>query len=138
MPLLITSDGGRTWAAESITGFLDSVNCPHTNSCLGVFAAPRSINFKVVLTNDGGKTWSIIVSLPNEATGGLFVPDAAAVRFDERGSPFTIASTDNGGTTWQNAHVERPISAVTSNIQCLGDWCVAIVQNPRLQSLLAA
>jgi photosystem II stability/assembly factor-like uncharacterized protein len=129
--LLATADGGLSWSARPIPGSLtDAVTlaCMSKGSCVGLFSASgwapgydlQANNAKVLVTRDGGLTWSAGPPTPRgQLPDYLACGGTTCVLFDQLitldntqsvngGGPLTVAPgnwaawySDDGGATWQ-------------------------------------
>jgi hypothetical protein len=129
--LLVTTDGGLSWTARRIPGPLtsaDTLACTFDASCVGLFEASgwapgynlRAQDAKVLMTRDGGLTWSPGPPVPHGQLPDYLACDGTTcVLFDQlimldnsqsvNGSgPLTVAPgnwavwySHDGGVTWQ-------------------------------------
>jgi photosystem II stability/assembly factor-like uncharacterized protein len=129
--LLTTADGGLSWTARTIPGSLTgaaTLACVSDGSCVGLFEASgwapgynlRAPDAKVLVTRDGGLTWSAGPPTPHgQLPDYLACSGTTCVLFDQlitldntqsvNGSgPLTVAPgtwvawySHDGGATWQ-------------------------------------
>jgi photosystem II stability/assembly factor-like uncharacterized protein len=129
--LLTTTDAGLSWSARPIPGSLigaDTLACVSDGSCVGLFEASgwapgyylRAPDAKVLVTRDGGLTWSAGPPTPHGQLPDYLACDGTTcVLFDQlitldnsqsvnRSGPLTVASgtwaawySHDGGATWQ-------------------------------------
>jgi photosystem II stability/assembly factor-like uncharacterized protein len=91
-PILMTSDGGATWASQTVVSGLYSISCASTTACVAV-----GNQGAVWTTSSGGTAWSsqtIAISF----LSGVSCPSAAicfAVGFGG-----AVYASANGGTSW--------------------------------------
>jgi photosystem II stability/assembly factor-like uncharacterized protein len=108
-----TTDGGRTWALQTVpsgTGDLSGIACPSTSTCYAVGATyPGESGAMIIGTTDGGAEWGSLslpsglgplrsIACPSESTC------YAASQPDSNNPGFVLATTD-GGTTWNTQTV---------------------------------
>ncbi len=104
--LFITRDGGRTWSQQNLvlpSGNQSStlkISPPYFSNAeqgvLPVRLSQVSELTNLYLTNDGGETWT--TTLPVAVTGPLDCVSYLSCRI---WNGVTLASTDDGGTSWQ-------------------------------------
>jgi photosystem II stability/assembly factor-like uncharacterized protein len=141
---LYSTDGGATWAAASVpseAGPIVSVSCGTGGACTAVTFGSK-INdgtaSQVLTTVDGGQTWTATGGngLPASLLQGLSCPTtsycwAAGIQLptESGGSPATpmdlsglqgvIASTTDGGQTWQQAQLPADLTqSVVTSVSC--------------------
>ena len=135
--VLYTTDGGTTWTTASLPsglGSLGTVSCATATDCLATFNAADGQGSEVLASTDGGTSWS---SLPASGLPGVVlstvcpaaaqcwaagVTDAqvsAAGVTIEAGAAALLASTSNGGQTWQSTAAPGGVSLVAS-LSCPG------------------
>lgn len=131
--VLYTADSGTTWAAASYPsglGAFGATSCATATDCLGTFAGSAGQSTDVLSSIDGGRSWSPLPAsgLPGgvvlstacpttqqcwaagltdaQASGNaITVPDSAAG---------LIASTSDGGQTWQTVPAPDGVIQVAS------------------------
>ncbi len=131
---LYTTDGGTLWKTASMPnglGLLGTVSCASSTDCLATFLAAHGQGGEVVLTStDGGASWSSVPTsgLPNGVVLSVACPAvahcwAAGVTDAEVspqgmtievGATALLASTSNGGRTWQRLAAPDGVSPVAS------------------------
>ena len=129
--LLATADGGLSWSARAIPGSVTgaaTLSCPSNGSCAGLFEASgwapgydlRAPNAKVLVTRDGGFTWSAGPPTPRgQLPDYLACGGTTCVLFDQLitldnsqsvdgSGPLSVAPgswaawySDDSGATWQ-------------------------------------
>ncbi len=143
--LLATTDGGQSWSARRVPGsanFADALACTTDNGCVGLFTengyAPgyhlKAQNATVLVTRDGGLTWSAGPPVPHgQLPDYLACGGATCVLFDQlitrdnsqsvngNGS-LTIAPgswaawySHDGGATWRRGQHPDSIWTMASN-----------------------
>ena len=131
--VLYTTDGGSAWKTASLPSGLGSpgtVSCPTATDCLATFSAADGRGSEVLTSTDGGATWSSVPAsgLPEAAVLSTACPAAgqcwAAGVTDAQVSPqrwaigtgatALLASTSNGGQTWQSSSAPAGVSLVAS------------------------
>lgn len=108
----MTGDGGRTWSVRSLSAppvYLEAAQIispgEYVAGSIGAFSGPGLL----IASEDGGRTWFTLASLPfRVASVGIdFVsPDVGFVLVDTYGEPtssagtFILLSTSDGGRVW--------------------------------------
>jgi len=143
--LLATRDGGLSWSARPVPGhvtFADTLACMSDGSCAGLFLAKgwapgynlRADNAKVLVTHDGGLTWSPGPPVPHgQLPDYLACGGTTCVLFDQLitldngqsvngGGPETVAPgswaawySHDGGATWQRGRHPGAIWTIGSH-----------------------
>lgn len=126
-----TSDGGATWTATNVqqsTMFAGQrrLSCNSSNTCLAEVAGPGAGTSSLLSSSDGGATWSpqtetglpqgFVTSLSCTTgstcwAGGVVNtnPEMSAVSLGAAGF---VASTSDGGVTWQSPALPTGVGAV--------------------------
>lgn len=117
LPLLIVStDGGNTWAVKSVAGFTTSgqvkasscVGSGSSATCIGAGTTTTNIPI-IVVSTDGGNTWNtksisgvtsgLLQSASCTSTNGIPLCTAAGAYSSAPFAPLVVQSID-GGNTW--------------------------------------
>lgn len=126
-----TTDGGATWTATSVQlstvlGGLRQLSCSASGTCLSNVVSPGAGTSSLLSSSDGGATWSsetetglpegLVTALSCTAgstcwAGGV-VNTAPKVSAVSLGAPGFIASTTDGGATWQSSPLPVGVGAV--------------------------
>ena len=130
---LSSSDGGTTWALHALpdpTTTLLGVSCSASLACVAVGVAPNPggpFAGRVVLSSDGGVTWSA-ASVPGAAgLGSVSCP--STTRCVAVGA--TVIVSDDHGQTWHLVPVLGGIGSSLRTVTCAGSQlCVAVGPNP--------
>lgn len=134
--VLYSSDDGATWAtatAPSDLGPLSSISCADSADCVASFFGDDGSASEVLISTDGGRSWSQASAsgLPAEGITGLSCPTASdcwaagiadapggsagsgtvATRLG-LGAQGLVASTADGGQTWQSQQLPQGVLAV--------------------------
>jgi photosystem II stability/assembly factor-like uncharacterized protein len=125
-----TTDGGATWSTTSIPentlfGGLRRLSCSASGTCLGDATVPGSATPSILSSSDSGATWSVetptglpggfVTSLSCVASGVCWAGGVSAdspkpvVSLSAAGF---IASTSDGGATWQASTLPAGVAAV--------------------------
>jgi photosystem II stability/assembly factor-like uncharacterized protein len=132
---LYSTDGGLTWTTASLpvtTAAFLHLSCADASDCMATFFA-KGTQDGVLVSYDGGETWSETASSPQAFKFGISCPSASdcwtsglAPR-TAPGQPETvsdgsgiISSTTDGGNTWQDATLPTGIGPVI-DISCPSD-----------------
>jgi photosystem II stability/assembly factor-like uncharacterized protein len=153
--VLYSSDDGTTWTTPTLPpglGPLSSVSCANSADCTATFFGDEGSSSEVLVSTDGGQSWSEASAsgLPAAVVTGLSCPAASecwaggiaraeggsgglgpiAVKLGP-GADGIVASTADGGQTWQNQQLPQGVLAVF-DIACPNDAsCYALaVQSP--------
>ncbi|MGO9343195.1 MAG: WD40/YVTN/BNR-like repeat-containing protein [Acidimicrobiales bacterium] len=153
--VLYTTDDATTWTAATLPpglGPLGSWSCADATDCVASFFGDDGSSSEIVVSTDGGRSWSeadasglpaaflMGVSCPtasecwagglDRASGGSGGSGAIAVKLGP-GAQGVVASTADGGQTWQSAQLPEGVMAVVS-IACPSDTgCYAMaIQSP--------
>jgi hypothetical protein len=145
---LYSSNGGLTWTTSSLPptpGVLTRLTCADASDCTASFFNKPSTR-SVLVSGDGGRSWTEAKSSPRAFITGLSCPTASECWAS--GIPLPsgsrqpvpvlkgegiISSTANGGDTWQNTEVPGRIGAVV-DISCPTQarcYAIGIKQPPR-------
>jgi len=141
--ILITSDGGRTWAARRApTGdvYLDALSCASRFDCwaAGSRSSPDSSSPAAILaTLNGGTTWTLDKVPPaSGALSGISCPtsrECVAVGTSDRGTAEVLRTID-AGSSWAAASGQPgagPLNAVSCPIP---GYCVAVGSDAAIYS----
>ncbi len=138
--LLATSDGGKTWEAQTLPagiGSLTGVSCASTSDCWAVGLAPSTASPVAVGTTDGGRIWTAAtVPAGVSALLGVDCPttsDCWAVGYDVSSSTSygAVIATADGGGTWQIESVPS-VRGELKAVDCVGPkdcWAVGYGAN---------
>jgi photosystem II stability/assembly factor-like uncharacterized protein len=131
--VLYTTDAGATWTAASHPsglGVFGATSCATATDCLGIFSGSDGQSSDVLSSTDGGRSWSSLQAsgLPDGVVLGAACPAAdqcwAAGLTDAQasanavsvaaGATGLIASTSDGGHTWQSVPAPAGVKQVAS------------------------
>jgi photosystem II stability/assembly factor-like uncharacterized protein len=131
--VLYTTDAGAIWTTATLPsglGSLGTVSCATATDCLATFNAADGHGSEVVSSTDGGASWSSVPAsgLPEGVVLSTACPAAdhcwaagvtdANVAADgmtiHAGAAALLASTSNGGRTWQSTTAPDGVSLVAS------------------------
>jgi photosystem II stability/assembly factor-like uncharacterized protein len=143
---LYSADGGSTWNTASLppaAGQLTGLSCANASDCLASFFAPASnskigMTSSLLVTADGGQSWTPAPSPPQQFITGLSCPSALQCwasglgRSHGSGQPVriegAISFTSNGGSTWQQSQLPEGTGPVL-DISCpAASNCYAIAR----------
>jgi photosystem II stability/assembly factor-like uncharacterized protein len=147
--VLYSSDGGSTWTTSSLPslpstpGALSRLTCSDASDCMASFFEKPGLTSTVLVSDNGGQSWSQSGSSPPGFVSGLSCPTASdcwtsgIVAPNNAGQPVLVAraggfisSTTDGGGTWQSAQLPDGIGPVV-DISCPSDsTCYAIAVEP--------
>ncbi len=153
--IVYTLDDGATWASATLPsgpGPLSSVSCGDPTDCVASFFGDDGSSTEILASTDGGQSWSEAnasglpaafvtgVSCPtasvcwagglNRASGGSAGSGPIAIKLgpDAEG---VVASTADGGQTWQSAQLPEGVLAVLDITCPSGTNCYALaIQSP--------
>jgi hypothetical protein len=126
-----TTDGGATWTSTSVNestvfGGMRRLSCNSSNTCLADVTSPNAGTSSLLSSSDGGATWSSVTptGLPegfvttllcttgNTCWAGGITNTDPMVSAVSLGAPGFVASTTDGGTTWQSSPLPSGVGAV--------------------------
>jgi hypothetical protein len=146
--VIYSTDGGLTWKTASLpatVGPLARLSCASASDCLASFfnpANPFRMTNSVLVSTDGGQSWTQAATAPQSFITGLSCPSASQcwasgllARRNSGGSGQSvsvflngglISYTSNGGSTWQRSQLPAGIGLV-ADISCPAESnCYAI------------
>jgi len=123
--ILKTTDGGTTWT-ENLPGIttgyfnipivLGDIDCPSVNTCYAMEQFFNSVNYRVVKTTDGGKSWSLINSVG--ASYGRYYIECPDVDTCYMTDSYTIFKTTDGGISWYAQTAVDVLTRAFGDITC--------------------
>ena len=120
-----TVDGGKTWAAQSLTltpaPALTAISCPSVRLCMAVGLSASGTAGVVVTTGDGGATWAQ-ASVPAGAIVVTSVVCASAIdctAIASDGTTFWSAHSSDFGQTWTREGDLPPGFLDAGNLSCV-------------------
>jgi photosystem II stability/assembly factor-like uncharacterized protein len=140
--ILNTTNGGTSWATAAIPSRLaaqdtfapSTLSCAETGNCLAIFSDVADSYTEVLSSADGGATWAaaaatgfrhgVITSL--SCAGGADCWAAGVSDTSGGTASGVVASTSDGGATWQEAQLPQGVGVVV-DISCPnGSSCYAL------------
>lgn len=114
---MATSDGGTTWASQTVppgVSALKEVSCPSASTCFadGIVSSTGTV---MIATHDGGTTWTI-QTLPAgvNGLGPLSCPSVSNCYAPTSiGSTSVVVTTTNGGATWTSHAAPGSLSSIS-------------------------
>jgi photosystem II stability/assembly factor-like uncharacterized protein len=129
-----SADGGSTWNTATLpptAGQLTLLSCANVSDCLASFFNQFRMTNSVLVSTDGGQSWTPAPSPPQQFITALSCPSALqcwasgwgsshgsgqpAAFFSRRGG--SISYTSNGGRTWQQSQLPEGTGPVL-DISC--------------------
>jgi photosystem II stability/assembly factor-like uncharacterized protein len=146
--ILYTTDDGTSWATAALPSQLEAqstfapstLSCADTDNCLAIFSDVAGSSSEVLSSTDGGATWAATAAtgFPQGVMTSLSCPGgegcwAAAVSGTSGASATdlgpasgVVASTSDGGATWQQAQLPQGVGVIV-DISCPnGSSCYAL------------
>lgn len=136
--ILHTTDDGTSWAAAALPSQLETqstfapstLSCADSGNCLAIFSDVDGSSNEVLSSTDGGGTWAatnatglpdvgVSLSCPSSAdcwVGGV-VGSSGASASDLGTTSGVVASTSDGGATWQESPLPQGIGVIV-DISC--------------------